>query len=131
MAPNEEIVIHGAINATVVPTQKKRPIELKLNDLTFFHARVSSKTSTELHNISTSNKTRTNIMHIKFPLRLALRSSFKRTFLTGPDDIVTLTRRTRTGICGSLSRWTTSASSATGFHQTSFAMPFGSMPDSR
>jgi RNase P/RNase MRP subunit p29 len=32
--------------------------------------------------------------------------------------IVTLTGRTRTGICGSLSRWTTSALSVTDFHQT-------------
>jgi amidase len=44
--------------------------------------------------------------------------------------IVTLTGRTRTGICCSLSRWTKSALSATASHRTSFAMPFGSMPAS-
>ena len=46
------------------------------------------------------------------------------------DGVVTLTGRTGTGICGSLSRWTKSALSVTDFHQTSFATLFGSMPGS-
>ena len=43
------------------------------------------------------------------------------------DGIVTLIGRTRTVICGSLSRWTTSPSRAIAFHLTSFATRFGSM----
>jgi hypothetical protein len=60
--------------------------------------------------------------------RLQINSCRRQSLPT--TGIVTLTGRTGTGICDSLSRWITSPLPAIDFHRISFATPFGSMPGS-